>query len=53
MRRRQDFTDANALEALAEHVTVDRVAVAREVGGGGVAEGVHDRWASRPWWDDG
>src|SRR5882672_7761920 len=43
VRRRQDFTDAHALEALAEHVTVDRVAVAKEVGGGGVVrEGVHD-----------
>jgi hypothetical protein len=43
VRRRQDFTDGHALEALAEHLTVDRVAVAKEVGGGGVVrEGVHD-----------
>ena len=43
VRRRQDFTDAHALEALPEHVTVDRVAVAEEVGRGRVVrEGVHD-----------
>ena len=43
VRRRQDFTDAHALEALPEHVPVDRVAVAEEVGRGGVVrEGVHD-----------
>ncbi len=43
VRRRQDFTDAHALSALPEHVTVDRVAVAQEVGRGGVVrEGVHD-----------
>ena len=36
VRRRQDFTDAHALEALPEHVTVDRVAVAEEVGRGRV-----------------
>ena len=35
VRRRQDFTDAHALEALPEPVTVDRVAVAEEVGRGG------------------
>ena len=29
VRRRQDFTDANAFEALPEHVPVDRVAVGR------------------------
>ena len=43
VRRRQDFTDAHALHALPEHVTVDRVAIADEVGRGGVVrEGVHD-----------
>src|SRR5213594_2505337 len=43
VRRREDFTDAHALHALPEHVTVDRVAVAQEVGRGGVVrEGVHD-----------
>src|SRR6266850_2207292 len=41
--RREDFTDAHALHALPEHVTVDRVAIAEEVGRGGVVrEGVHD-----------
>ena len=43
VRRRQDFTDTHALQALAEHVTVDRVAVAEEVGRSRVVrEGVHD-----------
>ena len=43
LRRREDFTDAHALHALPEHVTVDRVAIAEEVGRGGVVrEGVHD-----------
>jgi len=43
VRRRQDFTDAHALHALAERVAVDRVAIAEEVGRGGVVrEGVHD-----------
>src|SRR5205807_4679781 len=43
VRRRQDFTDAHALHALPEHVTVDRVAIAEQVGRGGVVrEGVHD-----------
>ena len=43
MRRRQDFPDAHALHALPEHVAVDRVAIAEEVGRGGVVrEGVHD-----------
>ena len=43
VRRRQDFTDAHALEALPEHVPVDRVAVAEEVRRAGVVrEGVHD-----------
>ena len=43
VRRRQDFTDAHALHALPEHVTVDRVAVAEEIGRRGVVrEGVHD-----------
>src|SRR2546425_11085377 len=32
VRRRQDFTDAHALRALPEHVPVDRVAIAEEVG---------------------
>src|SRR5882762_10678187 len=40
---REDFTDAHALHALPEHVTVDRVAIAEEIGRGGVVrEGVHD-----------
>ena len=43
VRCREDFTDAHALYALPEHVTVDRVAIAEEVGRGGVVrEGVHD-----------
>src|SRR5438445_4318237 len=43
VRRREDFTDTHALHALPEHVTVDRVAIAEEVGRGGVVrEGVHD-----------
>jgi hypothetical protein len=43
VRRRQDFTDAHALHALPEHVPVDRVAIAEEVGRRGVVrEGVHD-----------
>ena len=43
VRRGQDFTDSHALHALSEHVTVDRVSIAEEVGRGGVVrEGVHD-----------
>ena len=43
LRRRQDFTDAHALHALPEHVTVDRVAIAEEIGGREVFwEGVRD-----------
>jgi hypothetical protein len=43
LRRRDDFTDTHALHALPEHVTVDRVAIAEELGRGGVVrEGVHD-----------
>jgi len=43
VRRREDFTDTHALHALPEHVTVDRVAIAEEIGRGGVVrEGVHD-----------
>src|SRR5438132_8738474 len=43
VRRRQDFTDAHALHALPEQVTVDRVAIAEEKGRRGVVrEGVHD-----------
>jgi hypothetical protein len=43
VRRREDFTDAQALHALPEHVTVDRVAIAEEVRRRGVIrEGVHD-----------
>jgi hypothetical protein len=39
----QDVTDPHPLQALAEHVTVDRVAVAEEVRRSGVVrEGVHD-----------
>src|SRR5438093_12620553 len=42
LRRREDFTNTPALHALPEHVTVDRVAIAEEVGRGGVVrEGVH------------
>ena len=32
VRRREDFIDAHALHALPEHVTVDRVAIAEEIG---------------------
>ena len=43
VRRGQDFTDSHVLHALPEHVTVDRVAIAEEIGRGGVVrEGVHD-----------
>ena len=43
LRRREDFTNTHALHALPEHVTVDRVAIAEEIGRGGVVrEGVHD-----------
>src|SRR5207249_9133618 len=43
VRGREDFTDAQALHALPEHVTVDRVAIAEEIGRGGVVgEGVDD-----------
>src|SRR5256712_12907621 len=43
VRGREDFTDAQALHALPEHVTVDRVAIAEEIGQGGVVrEAVHD-----------
>src|SRR5467141_2666272 len=43
VRRRHDFTDAHALYALPEHVTVDRVAIAEEVGRGRIVrKGVHD-----------
>src|SRR5881628_3644524 len=43
VRRRQNFADAHALHALPEHVPVDRVAIAEEVGRRGVVrEGVHD-----------
>jgi hypothetical protein len=41
--RRQDFIDPHALHALPEGVTVDGVAIAEEIGRGGVVrEGVHD-----------
>src|SRR5436309_15870845 len=36
LRRREDFTDAHALHALPEHLTVDRVAIAQEVGRRGI-----------------
>jgi hypothetical protein len=40
---REDFSDLHALHALAEHVSVNRVAIAKEIGRGGVVgEGVHD-----------
>ena len=40
---REDFLDPHALHALAEGVSVDRVAIAEEIGRGGVVrEGVHD-----------
>src|SRR6266403_5020154 len=43
VRRREDFTDAHALHALPEHVTIDRVAIAEEIRRGAVVrEGVHD-----------
>src|SRR5882762_2564760 len=43
LRRRQDFTDAHAVQALPEHVTVDGVATAEEIRWGGVVrEGIHD-----------
>src|SRR5467141_644380 len=41
VRGREDFLDPHALHALPEHVTVDLVTVAQEIGGrGGVREGV-------------
>jgi hypothetical protein len=41
--RGQDFTDSHALHALPEHVTVDVVAIAENVGRHGVVwKGVHD-----------
>jgi hypothetical protein len=40
---REDFSDLHALHALAERVSVNRVAIAKEIGRGGVVgEGVHD-----------
>jgi hypothetical protein len=43
LRCREDFTVPHARHALLEHVTVDRVAIAEEIGRGGVVrEGVHD-----------
>src|SRR6266404_7993559 len=43
VRRREDLTDAHALHALPEHVTVDRVAIAEEIERGLlIREGVHD-----------
>jgi len=40
---REDFSDLHALHALAEHVPVNRVAIAQEIGRGGVVgEGVHN-----------
>jgi len=43
VRCRQDFADTHPLQALSERLTVDRVAVAEEVGRSGVVgEGVHD-----------
>ena len=43
VRRGQDFTDSHALHSLPERVTVDRVAIAEEIGRRGVVrEGVHD-----------
>jgi hypothetical protein len=40
---REDLMDAHPLHALTEGVTVDRVSVAEEIGGGGVVrESVHD-----------
>ena len=43
VRRGQDFNDSQALHTLPEDVAVDRVAIAEEIGRGGVVrEGVHD-----------
>ena len=43
LRRREDFSNPHALHALLEHLTVDCVAIAEEVGRGGVVrEGVHE-----------
>ena len=40
---REDFSDLHALHALAERVSVNRVAIAKEIGRGGVVgKGVHD-----------
>ena len=44
---REDFLDLHALHALAERLTVDRVAIAEEIGRGGVVgKGVHDLLSS-------
>jgi hypothetical protein len=41
--RREDFTDSHTLHTLLKRVTVDAVAIAEEIGGGGVVrEGVDD-----------
>jgi hypothetical protein len=48
LRRRENLVDPHALHAVPKQLTVDRVAVAKEVGGGGlVREGVHEL-LSRP-----
>jgi hypothetical protein len=40
---RENFLDLHALHALAERVAVNRIAIAEDIGGGGVLrEGVHD-----------
>jgi hypothetical protein len=39
----EDFLDLHALHALAEMATIDRIAIAEEIGRGGVVrEGLHD-----------
>jgi hypothetical protein len=43
LRRREYFTNTHALHALPEHLTVDRFAIAEEIGRSGIVrEGVHD-----------
>jgi hypothetical protein len=43
LRRRENFVDAQALEAMPELLTVDSVAIPEEIGRGGlVREGVHN-----------
>ena len=48
LRRREDFTDTHALHALPEHVTVDLVAVAKEIARRGVVRERVDDLLSGP-----